>query len=74
MLADDVAVRRRGDAAGPFRDGAVGVARPLAAEGREVVAEPRDLFLRDLRGGGVGESTHERERDPESKGRFVHDS
>ena len=72
MLADDIAVWRRGDAAGPFRDGAVGVARPLAAEGREVVAEPRDLVGRDLRGGGVGERTHERERDPESKGRFIH--
>ena len=58
---DPVAGRRLGDAAGPLRDGALGVARPLPPEGGEVVAEPRDLVGADLRGGGKRDGAPEDE-------------
>ena len=61
VLADPVAGRRLGDAAGPLRDGALGVARPLPPEGGEVVAEPSDLVGADLRGGGKREGAPEDE-------------
>ena len=62
VLPDAVAGRRLGDAAGPLRDGAVGVARPLSPQRGEVAAEPRDLVGADLRGGGEGEDAPEDER------------
>ena len=67
VLAEDIAGRRLGDAAGPFRDGALGVARSLPPERGEVAAEPRDLVSRDLGGGGRCEDAPEDERGAESK-------
>ena len=72
VLADDVARRRRGYAAGPFGDGAVGAARPLAAERRQVGPEAGDLvggeFGRGRRGGGEA-GQGERERGAAAQGK-----
>ena len=76
VLAEDIAGRRLGDAAGPFRDGARGIARPLPPERGEVAAEPRDLVSRDISRGGRGEDAPEDERGAESKRgcfRDIHD-
>ena len=67
VLAVLVSGRRPGDAAGPFRDGAVGVAGPFSAEGGEVRAEARDLVGGDPGGGGRGEDAPEGEGGAESK-------
>ena len=48
-----VAGRRLGDAPRPRGDGALGVARPLGSERREVRAEARRLLGRDLGAGGT---------------------
>ena len=72
VLAEDVAGRWLSDAAGPLRDGAFGVARPLSSEWGEVAAEPCDLVSRGLSGGGKGEGAPEDECCGGSKGRCLH--
>ena len=55
VLAELVAGRGLGDAAGPLGDGAVGIAGFLGAEWGEVTAEPRDFVGGKLRGGGASQ-------------------
>ena len=71
VLADAIARRRRGDAAGPLRDGPFGVAGPFPAQWREVCAEPRDLVGGKFGPGGKRQGAAENEGGTKTKrGRF----
>ena len=67
VLAELVAGRRLGDAAGPLGNGAVGIAGLLGSERGEVTAEPCDLVGGKLRGCGAGQRQRQDRPSDDSK-------